>query len=64
LANLARRLFGARYVDVAPRLDAIEVRLDRLELNVEAARQQLDECIAFLRVQHEVTRDVLKHFES
>ena len=64
LVKFARKVFGARYEDVTPRLDAIEVRLDALELNVDAAVQQLNECLAFLRLQHEITRDVLKHLES
>ena len=59
---------------VAPRFDAMAIELDQLahrmsvieqmlvrsELEYAAMRQQLDECLDYLRIQHAIVRDVLE----
>jgi FkbM family methyltransferase len=64
----ARRLVAFA---VAPRFDALEARLTNLEagmarLQVETAalRQQVDEALDFLRVQHDATRAILDELRS
>jgi hypothetical protein len=41
------------------RMAVVEKMLVRSELEIEALRQQVDECLDFLRIQHEVIREVL-----
>ena len=69
-----RRLASAA---LGPRLDRVETTLHELQqrqlnlelvlaknaLEVEALRQQVDECRAFLEVQHDAVRDALNHLE-
>jgi hypothetical protein len=41
------------------RLDALDGRTGRIELDVQALRQQVDEALDFLRVQHFAVREAL-----
>ena len=41
-------------------LDAVERRLVHNELEVAAVRQRLDEALDFLRLQHDIVRDLLE----
>jgi uncharacterized protein YhaN len=41
-------------------LEEMEQRLVRNELEVAALRQQMEEALAFLRLQHDIVRDLLE----
>jgi hypothetical protein len=43
--------------DVARRLAAFEQSLARSEIEIAALRQQVDECLDFIRIQHIIIRD-------
>jgi hypothetical protein len=42
------------------RMSEMEHLLDRGQSTVDDLRQQVDECLAFLRVQHDIVRDLLE----
>jgi hypothetical protein len=46
--------------DLTNRMVALEAAMARNELEVAALRQQIDESLDFLRIQHEVNRDTLE----
>jgi hypothetical protein len=55
--------FGAVQAELGTlthRLTTVEGMLVRNELEVLALRQQVDECLDYLRIQHAVIRDVLE----
>jgi hypothetical protein len=45
---------------ILARLDGLEQLSTRHETEVDALRQQVDEALAFLRVQHDIMRDLLE----
>jgi hypothetical protein len=45
---------------ILSRLDGLEQLATRTETDVAALRQQADEALAFLRVQHDIVRDLLE----
>ncbi len=45
---------------ILSRLDGLEQLATRTETEVAALRQQADEALAFLRVQHDIVRDLLE----
>ena len=45
---------------LAHRLTAVEHMLAHNELEVAASRQQVDECVDYLRLQHTIVRDLLE----
>jgi hypothetical protein len=70
LRRLASAATGARLDGVEAALGEVRQHLLNLEfvlaknaLEVEALRQQVDECRDFLEVQHDVLRDVLRRLD-
>lgn len=47
--------------DLTRRIVAVQAGLGESRLEIDALRQQLEECLDFLRVQHEVGRDALAY---
>jgi hypothetical protein len=45
---------------VGQRLAAVEETLARSEIEIAALRQQVDECLDFLRIQHAIVRDAFE----
>ena len=46
--------------DIVSRLVAMEELVRKMEIDIAVARQQADEALAFLRIQHDVVRDLLE----
>ncbi len=65
-AAIGARLDGieAGIGDLQQRLTHLERMLVGNAIEVEALRQQVDECRDFLEVQHDAVRDALQHPES
>ena len=51
---------GQEFVQLNHRLTAAENLLARNEAEVAALRQQVDECLDFLRIQHAIVRDAFE----
>ncbi|MGA2932245.1 MAG: hypothetical protein ABSE98_09200 [Acidimicrobiales bacterium] len=63
VAGATDRRFDAVEVElgrILARLDGLEQLATRTETEVAALRQQADEALAFLRVQHDTVRDLLE----